>query len=329
MLVSVKGINIFFLERRETAIFILGPLILTSIVGGNPSGYSPGGDSLHDSDTSRLLTFSVETNSLSGPESLPATSTAVSPAIGSPASLNTIVSTDITAATISGYAPLQSALHSSLSSSILPPSSSLVSSATPLQTEFAIHSRASTTATQSTRITNSYSYSCLTSGISHSLSACISNLTSTTTSAVAASSSCSLAFGSAISSTPGTPRLSPILPHLVLGCQSDAMSASVCARYGITHVINVSVDGPTSPHVPTDQFLRIPINDSYTDRMTPYFLEAFAFLSEHLIIDFSCFTYFDSVLEKKLLDAHRRNCYKVTPYGDFYYSCTSSNYIIF
>ncbi|KAL5105440.1 Sentrin-specific protease 7 [Taenia crassiceps] len=75
-----------------------------------------------------------------------------------------------------------------------------------------------------------------------------------------------------------SPLPTAVMPHLLIGCQADAMSAKVCAEFGVTHVINVSADGETSPHVPPSRFLRIPIHDNGRADMVPYFERAFAFL---------------------------------------------------
>ncbi|KAM7542789.1 hypothetical protein Aperf_G00000000130 [Anoplocephala perfoliata] len=75
-----------------------------------------------------------------------------------------------------------------------------------------------------------------------------------------------------------SPLPTAVLPHLLIGCQSDAMSAEVCADFGVTHIINVSADGEMSPHVPPSRFLRIPINDNGKADIVPYFEKAFAFL---------------------------------------------------
>ncbi|CAL8087722.1 unnamed protein product [Calicophoron daubneyi] len=78
--------------------------------------------------------------------------------------------------------------------------------------------------------------------------------------------------------SPESPRPSPILPHVVLGSQADAVSAATCQQYGITHVINVSVDGAAPSHIPADRFFRIPVHDNYTDIMIPFFKDAFTFI---------------------------------------------------
>ncbi|CAH8675451.1 unnamed protein product [Schistosoma haematobium] len=73
-------------------------------------------------------------------------------------------------------------------------------------------------------------------------------------------------------------RPSPILPHLILGSQEDANSSTICKRYGITHILNVSLEGSIPSHIPSQNFYQIPVNDNYTDLMTPYFKDAFAFI---------------------------------------------------
>lgn len=75
-----------------------------------------------------------------------------------------------------------------------------------------------------------------------------------------------------------SPLPTAVLPHMLIGCQADAMSAKVCVEFGVTHVINVSADGEISPHVPPSRFLRIPIHDNGKADMVPYFEKAFAFL---------------------------------------------------
>ncbi|KAK4474652.1 hypothetical protein MN116_001785 [Schistosoma mekongi] len=73
-------------------------------------------------------------------------------------------------------------------------------------------------------------------------------------------------------------RPSPILPHLILGSQEDANSPTICKIYGITHILNVSLEGSIPSHISRQNFYRIPVNDNYTDLMTPYFRNAFAFI---------------------------------------------------
>ncbi|VUZ52141.1 unnamed protein product [Hymenolepis diminuta] len=75
-----------------------------------------------------------------------------------------------------------------------------------------------------------------------------------------------------------SPLPTAVLPHLLIGCQADAMSAEVCSDFGVTHVINVSADGEMSPHVSPCRFLRIPIHDNGKADIVQYFDKAFAFL---------------------------------------------------
>ncbi|KAF7246038.1 hypothetical protein EG68_10088 [Paragonimus skrjabini miyazakii] len=91
------------------------------------------------------------------------------------------------------------------------------------------------------------------------------------------------AIKSEYSSLPDSPRPSPILPHLVLGSQLDAMSETTCQQYGITHVINVSVDGAAPTHIPPENFHRVPVNDNHTDRIQPFFAEAFVFIDKVMV----------------------------------------------
>lgn len=71
-----------------------------------------------------------------------------------------------------------------------------------------------------------------------------------------------------------------VLDHLYIGSQADSLDADVMTRFGITHVLNVSVACPQSQHVPEGNFLRIPVNDGYTDKLLPHFQRAFNFLEK-------------------------------------------------
>lgn len=51
---------------------------------------------------------------------------------------------------------------------------------------------------------------------------------------------------------------------------------------GIEYIINLSVNCPQPDHFKDDEhFLRIPVNDSYQDKLLPYFEEAFKFLGKN------------------------------------------------
>ncbi|VDQ04127.1 unnamed protein product [Trichobilharzia regenti] len=85
-----------------------------------------------------------------------------------------------------------------------------------------------------------------------------------------------------------SPRPSPILPHLVLGSREDANSPTICKQYGITHIVNVSLEGGIPSHILKQNFYQIPVNDNYTDLMTPYFKDAFAFIGKLYLVKFVC-----------------------------------------
>ncbi|CAH8510096.1 unnamed protein product [Dicrocoelium dendriticum] len=80
--------------------------------------------------------------------------------------------------------------------------------------------------------------------------------------------------------TADIPTPSAVLPHVFLGSQLDAMSHTICHEYRITHIINVSVDGPAPKHIRPENFHRIPVNDNYTDCMRSFFDEAFVFIDK-------------------------------------------------
>ncbi|KAM4704254.1 dual specificity protein phosphatase 8-like [Rhinophrynus dorsalis] len=71
-----------------------------------------------------------------------------------------------------------------------------------------------------------------------------------------------------------------ILPHLYLGSQNDVMSQEVINQNGITHVLNVSYSCPKPVFIPDNHFLRIPINDSYCEKILPWLSAAVEFIEK-------------------------------------------------
>lgn len=69
-----------------------------------------------------------------------------------------------------------------------------------------------------------------------------------------------------------------ILPFLFLGSQQDALDEETLRRHGIEYVLNLTVCGPTPTFLPTEHQMRIPVNDSYSEKLLPYFEQAFEFL---------------------------------------------------
>uniref|UniRef100_A0A0M3JVM3 protein-tyrosine-phosphatase n=1 Tax=Anisakis simplex TaxID=6269 RepID=A0A0M3JVM3_ANISI len=72
-----------------------------------------------------------------------------------------------------------------------------------------------------------------------------------------------------------------ILPYLYLGSQQDALDPVLLNKYGIQYVINLSVNCPRPESVKQDgHFMRIPVNDSYQEKLLPHFEEAFKFVDK-------------------------------------------------
>ncbi|TST73058.1 Dual specificity protein phosphatase 8 [Bagarius yarrelli] len=61
-----------------------------------------------------------------------------------------------------------------------------------------------------------------------------------------------------------------ILPHLYLGSQKDVLSKDLMAENGITYVLNASNTCPKPDFISENHFLRIPINDSYCEKLLPW-----------------------------------------------------------
>ncbi|GMT14577.1 hypothetical protein PFISCL1PPCAC_5874, partial [Pristionchus fissidentatus] len=73
-----------------------------------------------------------------------------------------------------------------------------------------------------------------------------------------------------------------ILPFLYLGSQKDALNTQILKECNIEYVMNLSISCPKASTVEDDEdhFLRIPVNDSYMDKLYPYFEDAFDFLEK-------------------------------------------------
>jgi len=52
----------------------------------------------------------------------------------------------------------------------------------------------------------------------------------------------------------------------------------IVQQHGIVYVLNVSTTSPRPPFIQEGHFLRIPVNDSYCDKLLPFFHESFQFL---------------------------------------------------
>ncbi|WKX97925.1 hypothetical protein Q1695_013545 [Nippostrongylus brasiliensis] len=70
-----------------------------------------------------------------------------------------------------------------------------------------------------------------------------------------------------------------IFPWMYLGSQQDALDTDKMKKRGITHVVNLSTGCPRSSSITSDEnFLRIPVNDSYQEKLSPHFERAWEFL---------------------------------------------------
>nr|XP_032800677.1 LOW QUALITY PROTEIN: uncharacterized protein LOC116937626 [Petromyzon marinus] len=61
-----------------------------------------------------------------------------------------------------------------------------------------------------------------------------------------------------------------ILPYLYLGSQRDVLNKEVMLQSGITHVLNASVGCPRPDFIPEGNFLRVPVHDSYCEKILPW-----------------------------------------------------------
>ncbi|KAK4324951.1 hypothetical protein Pmani_004440 [Petrolisthes manimaculis] len=71
-----------------------------------------------------------------------------------------------------------------------------------------------------------------------------------------------------------------ILPFLYLGSQQDANNRQLLQDYNILYELNVSVSCPKPDFVQDSHFMRIPVNDNFSEKLLPYFSEAFNFIDK-------------------------------------------------
>ncbi|XP_026111107.1 dual specificity protein phosphatase 8-like [Carassius auratus] len=64
--------------------------------------------------------------------------------------------------------------------------------------------------------------------------------------------------------------LTRILPHLYLGSQRDVLNKELMTQNGITYVLNASNTCPKPDFISDNHFMRIPINDSYCEKLLPW-----------------------------------------------------------
>uniref|UniRef100_A0A672NGZ1 protein-tyrosine-phosphatase n=1 Tax=Sinocyclocheilus grahami TaxID=75366 RepID=A0A672NGZ1_SINGR len=61
-----------------------------------------------------------------------------------------------------------------------------------------------------------------------------------------------------------------ILPHLYLGSQRDVLNKELMTQNGITYVLNASNTCPKPDFISDSHFMRIPVNDSYCEKLLPW-----------------------------------------------------------
>lgn len=71
-----------------------------------------------------------------------------------------------------------------------------------------------------------------------------------------------------------------ILPFLYLGSQYEALNKEMLQNHNITYELNVSTTCPKPDFIQDAHFMRIPVNDNYSEKLLPYFPMAFQFLDK-------------------------------------------------
>ncbi|KAL5010712.1 hypothetical protein ScPMuIL_013017 [Solemya velum] len=69
-----------------------------------------------------------------------------------------------------------------------------------------------------------------------------------------------------------------ILPFMYLGSHRDSLNQETIQVNGISYILNVSSACAKPKFIQDGHFLRIPINDNYSEKMLPYFRDAFQYL---------------------------------------------------
>ncbi|KAG7456339.1 hypothetical protein MATL_G00251180 [Megalops atlanticus] len=69
-----------------------------------------------------------------------------------------------------------------------------------------------------------------------------------------------------------------ILPHLYLGCQRDVLNKDLMQQNGIAYVLNASNTCPKPDFIPESHFLRVPVNDSFCEKILPWLDKSVEFI---------------------------------------------------
>ncbi|KAK2893145.1 hypothetical protein QQF64_034890 [Cirrhinus molitorella] len=71
-----------------------------------------------------------------------------------------------------------------------------------------------------------------------------------------------------------------ILPHLYLGCQRDVLNKELMQQNDIVYVLNASNTCPKPDFIPDSHFLRVPVNDSFCEKILPWLDRSVEFIEK-------------------------------------------------
>uniref|UniRef100_A0A2D4J3H5 Protein-serine/threonine phosphatase n=2 Tax=Micrurus TaxID=8634 RepID=A0A2D4J3H5_MICLE len=71
-----------------------------------------------------------------------------------------------------------------------------------------------------------------------------------------------------------------ILPHLYLGCQRDVLNKELMQQNEIGYVLNASNTCPKPDFIPESHFLRVPVNDSFCEKIFPWLDKSVDFIEK-------------------------------------------------
>ncbi|KAM9334934.1 dual specificity protein phosphatase 16 [Symphorus nematophorus] len=71
-----------------------------------------------------------------------------------------------------------------------------------------------------------------------------------------------------------------ILPHLYLGCQRDVLNKDLMQQNDIGYVLNASNTCPKPDFIPESHFLRVPVNDSFCEKILPWLDRSVEFIEK-------------------------------------------------
>ncbi|XP_054255757.1 dual specificity protein phosphatase 16 [Indicator indicator] len=71
-----------------------------------------------------------------------------------------------------------------------------------------------------------------------------------------------------------------ILPHLYLGCQRDVLNKELMQQNDIGYVLNASNTCPKPDFIPDSHFLRVPVNDSFCEKILPWLDKSVDFIEK-------------------------------------------------